>query len=127
MARLKTEAIVHLDIAEAICTANANQTRAVAHETEPTRHMLRDAVFYSAVSSDEMKAAVAAMSQEFRGTGHWYFCFNGHPLTVGECEMPMETSRCPQCGETVGGRHHEAAEGVTHANDIEEQFGRMRV
>jgi hypothetical protein len=54
-------------------------------------------------------------------------CVNGHPFTVGECGMPMETSRFPECGERVGGAHHRAVEGVTRAEDIENQFGRMHL
>ncbi|CAG8826678.1 771_t:CDS:2, partial [Gigaspora rosea] len=26
-----------------------------------------------------------AMNSEFRGSGHWYQCPNGHPYTIGEC------------------------------------------
>jgi hypothetical protein len=99
----------------------------VVHEIEPTRKMLRETVFYTPVSSDEMKTVVAAMASDFRGTGHWHRCVNGYHFTVGECGMPMETSRCPQCGETVGGEEHQAAEGVTHARDIEQDFGGMRI
>ena len=32
-----------------------------------------------------------AMAQSFQGTGHWYYCANGHPFTVGDRGMPMET------------------------------------
>jgi len=35
------------------------------------------------------------MAREFIGTGHWYTCLNGHPFTVGECGMPMQTSIYP--------------------------------
>ena len=38
--------------------------------------------------------------------------------------MPMETARCPQCGATVGGTHHEPAAGVTRAVDMEAEFER---
>lgn len=122
MTRLRMEALVHLDEAEALCTANPGQTRAVSDEVGSTRKMLSDSVFYSAVSSDEMRAVVAAMSSEFSVTGHWYTCANGHPFTIGECGGPMETSRCPQCGGTIGGQGHLAAEGVTRARHIEEAF-----
>lgn len=81
--------------------------------------MLRESTFYQPVTSDEMQKVVAAMTREFRGTGNWYRCRNGHPFTVGECGMPMQTARCPQCGEVVGGQSHQAAEGVTRAGDIE--------
>ena len=65
------------------------------------------------------------MAREFTGTDHWYTCLNGHPFTVGECGMPMQTSVCPQCGAPVGGQSHQPAAGVTHARDFEERFGTM--
>jgi hypothetical protein len=127
MGRLKDEAIKHLDLAEALCNSNASQTSSVVHEIEPIRKMLRDSVFYQPVSSDEMRAVVAAMANEFRVDGHWYRCVNGHPFTVGECGGPMQTSRCPQCGEAVGGENHLVVHGVTRAEDIESEFGRMAI
>ena len=36
----------------------------------------------------------------------WYQCPNGHAYTIGECGLPMEESRCPECGEKIGGRDH---------------------
>ncbi len=33
--------------------------------------------------------------------------------------MPMEEARCPECGARVGGRNHQAVEGVTRATDME--------
>lgn len=89
--------------------------------------MLRESSFYTPMTPKEMQEVVAAMSREFSGTGHWYRCANGHPFTIGECGGPMQQSKCPQCGAPVGGLHHTAAEGVTHANDIEADFGNMRL
>ena len=122
MARLRNEAHMHLDLADEICTTNPHQTRLASPEIEATRKMLREAVFYTALSSEEMRQVIRAMSQEFTATGHWYQCVNGHPFTVGECGGPMETSRCPQCGEVVGGTNHEAAEGVSRATAFEQRF-----
>jgi hypothetical protein len=89
--------------------------------------MLRGSTFYSLVTNKEMEDVVNAMAREFGGTGHWYRCRNGHPFTVGECGGPMVESVCPQCGEPIGGRNHNAAEGVTRAADLEEEFGNMRL
>ena len=36
----------------------------------------------------------------------WYKCPNGHLYTVGECGRPMEQSRCPECGQKIGGHDH---------------------
>lgn len=122
MVQLKAQAISHLDLAETLWKDNATQTISISHELEPTRKMLQDTVLYNPVTSDEMRAVVSAMTADFQGTGHWYRCVNGHPFTVGECGAPMQTSRCPQCGETVGGQEHRNATGVTHANDIEQRI-----
>ena len=86
--------------------------------------MLRDATFYAPVTNMEMAAVYAAIAQSFQGTGHWYYCANGHPFTVGDCGMPMQTARCPQCGATVGGMDHQAVAGVTRAIDLEAEFHR---
>jgi len=75
--------------------------------------------FYQAVSMEERKAIVQAMNADFHGTGHWYTCRNGHPFSVGECGRPMEATRCPECGEPVGGAHHTPAAGVTHERSFD--------
>ncbi|KAK2062305.1 P-loop containing nucleoside triphosphate hydrolase protein [Colletotrichum caudatum] len=87
---------------------------------EAAGRMLHGGVFYNEVSAAEMREVYAAMSKELRGTGHWYTCLNGHPFTIGECGMPMELARCPECDAPVGGHNHEAVEGVRRAVDIEE-------
>jgi hypothetical protein len=96
--------------------------KSFADEAAEVRRMLRESL-----SSSEMGMVVQAMAKEFSGTGHWYRCANGHPFTVGECGMPMQLARCPECGAGVGGQNHEATEGVTHARDIEETFGDMQL
>lgn len=37
------------------------------------------------------------------GKGHWFKCKNGHFYTIGECGGAMQTSKCPDCGEVIGG------------------------
>jgi predicted nucleic acid-binding Zn ribbon protein len=126
MQELRAEAREHLNQARSIC-AKHTQARAVASEIDVVEKMLRESTFYSPVTNDEMRNVVSAMAREFRGTGHWYRCENGHPFTVGECGKPMQTARCPQCGGVIGGESHQAAAGVTHANDLEREFGGMRL
>ncbi|KXT16524.1 hypothetical protein AC579_1326 [Pseudocercospora musae] len=121
---LKRAGKEHLDKAEAVCNQYPGQTGSVSGEVSAVRKMLVTSV--ASVAAEEMRMVVAAMATEFLGTGHWYRCANGHLFTIGECGMAMELSRCPQCGAAVGGQNHRAAEGVTHARDIEERFGRMR-
>ncbi|KAI1335495.1 hypothetical protein F5Y15DRAFT_409082 [Xylariaceae sp. FL0016] len=82
--------------------------------------LLNEGVFYSAVSETEMRDVYRAMTAELRGTGHWYTCVNGHPFTVGECGMPMELARCPECDSPVGGQNHQAAQGVRHAAEVDQ-------
>jgi hypothetical protein len=40
-------------------------------------------------------------------TSHWYECPNGHPYFIGDCGGAMETARCIECGEQVGGGGHQ--------------------
>ncbi|PKC03010.1 hypothetical protein RhiirA5_452565 [Rhizophagus irregularis] len=62
-----------------------------------------------------------AMRTEFRGSGHWYECPNGHPYTIGECGAAMQTSRCPDCNEVIGGSSHR----LTSTNRINSEFDSM--
>jgi len=113
-----------LHLARTICNTNPGQTAGMSEEVSAAEKMLRDSTFYAPVTTVEKAAVYAAMAQSFQGTGHWYYCANGHPFTVGDCGMPMETARCPQCGATVGGAHHQPADGVRRAEDLEAEFGR---
>ncbi|XP_041073204.1 E3 ubiquitin-protein ligase rnf213-alpha-like [Carcharodon carcharias] len=45
----------------------------------------------------------------------WYQCPNGHPCVVGECGLPMETSRCIECNVEIGGHGHMAVHGFSNA------------
>jgi hypothetical protein len=38
--------------------------------------------------------------------GGRFTCPNGHPYVITECGGAMETSRCPECGENIGGGEH---------------------
>ena len=113
-----------LHLARTICNVHPGQMAGMLAEVSEAEKMLRDVTFYAPVTNAEKAAVYAAMAQSFRGTGHWYYCANGHPFTVGECGMPMETAKCPQCGATVGGTHHQPAVGVRQAVDLEAEFGR---
>ncbi|KFZ11230.1 hypothetical protein V502_07660 [Pseudogymnoascus sp. VKM F-4520 (FW-2644)] len=127
LTQLLDEARGHLKLAYKLCDKYPDQTAGMRNEVEDVEKMLRGSTFYMPVSNDEKAAVYAAMARDFRGTGHWYYCENGHPFTVGECGMPMETSQCPQCGSPVGGRNHQAVGGVTFATDLEQQFGGVRI
>lgn len=119
----------HITAAEDLVT-HVKSLASLRSEVESTRTMLNNGTFYSQVSKEEMLAIYAAMSTEFRGTGHWYNCVNGHPFTVGECGMPMEEARCPECGEGVGGRDHAPTAGVqraTEMDDLARELGQTRL
>lgn len=116
-----------LDQARLLCDSHPGQAQGLSEEVEGVEKMLTGSTFYTAVTSEERMAVVQAMAREFSGTGHWYYCRNGHPFTIGECGAAMQRAACPECGAPVGGQHHQAAEGVTHASDMEREFARMNL
>ncbi|RYP77679.1 hypothetical protein DL771_001047 [Monosporascus sp. 5C6A] len=118
--RLRAQATDHLNSARGLVERYPS-TKFLEPEIQAVEIMLSDGVFYQKVSGDEMRAVYEAMRREFLGTGHWYTCRNGHPFTVGECGMPMEQARCPECGEAVGGQSHMPAEGVVRRVANEDQ------
>ncbi|KKY28941.1 putative nf-x1 finger and helicase domain [Diplodia seriata] len=126
--QLREEALSHIATARAICTLHPSSTSGLDDEADTLEKMLRqESTFFAVVTSEERRAVLAAMAAEFRGTGHWYYCANGHPFTVGECGMPMQLAVCPQCGAAAGGQGHVPAEGVTRAEDLERELGELRL
>ncbi|OMP88721.1 NFX1-type zinc finger-containing protein 1 [Diplodia seriata] len=126
--QLREEALAHIATARAICTLHPSSTSGLDDEADTLEKMLRqESTFFAVVTSEERRAVLAAMAAEFRGTGHWYYCANGHPFTVGECGMPMQLAVCPQCGAAAGGQGHVPAEGVTRAEDLERELGELRL
>lgn len=79
--------------------------------------------WYEKVTPEELAVIKQAMVSGPKGiathSGHWYNCINGHPFAIGECGMPMEQARCPECGARIGGSNHQAVEGVTRAMNME--------
>lgn len=79
--------------------------------------------WYETVTAEEIAAIKSAMISGPGGiathSGHWYNCVNGHPFAIGECGMPMQLARCPECGAPVGGQNHEAVAGMTRATNME--------
>ena len=47
-------------------------------EVEEAGKALRESAFYTDVTNDEKRAVYKVMATEFRGTGHWYHCREGH-------------------------------------------------
>jgi hypothetical protein len=74
---------------------------------------------FLALEVREWREIHQALSHDIAGTGHWYRCRNGHVYVIADCGMAMESSTCPECGETIGGENHASAAGNTHATDVE--------
>ncbi|KAI4900627.1 hypothetical protein NFI96_021503, partial [Prochilodus magdalenae] len=51
--------------------------------------------------------------------GHWYKCRNGHVYAIGDCGGAMESRRCPECNETIGGANHALAQGNSVATEMD--------
>ncbi|KHJ35538.1 putative nf-x1 finger and helicase domain protein [Erysiphe necator] len=79
--------------------------------------------WYQEVTKEELETIKRAMVTGPGGiathSGHWYKCELGHPFAIGECGMPMELARCPECGSNIGGQNHQAVAGVTRAEEME--------
>ncbi|EZF12030.1 hypothetical protein H112_06949 [Trichophyton rubrum D6] len=100
------------------------------HNAEGLRTLVEQSIrsmkteWYEEITSDEKEAIKAAMLSGPKGiathSGHWYNCSNGHPFAIGDCGMPMELARCPECGASIGGRDHTAVQGVTRATEMED-------
>lgn len=124
---LKNKGTAHIDAAHALCNEHGGKLNSLVSEVKDVERSLAGGTFMQEVSSEERRAVLAAMAKEFRGTGHWYTCINGHPFTVGECGMPMQMAKCPQCGEGIGGTNHRPTDGVSRADDLEAELARMHL
>ena len=51
--------------------------------------------------------------------GSWYKCPNGHFYQIGDCGGAMQSSRCPECGSQIGGRHHQLLASNQHAGEFD--------
>ncbi|ESZ93857.1 hypothetical protein SBOR_5754 [Sclerotinia borealis F-4128] len=111
-----------LDEAKGFCGQgfqNANSLLTAVEEL--TKLLGRE--WYEEVTKEELDAIKKAMVSGSGGiathSGHWYECERGHPFAIGECGMPMEEARCPECGASIGGQDHQLVEGVTRAENME--------
>ncbi|KAJ5485887.1 hypothetical protein N7530_000187 [Penicillium desertorum] len=118
---------VAIQKAKGLCDAHPGQTQGLADEVHSVEKMLRGGTFYTIITNEERMAVISAMAQEFSGTGHWYYCRNGHPFTIGDCGLARETSRCPECDSPVGGENSQLAEGVTLAQDWDQDRERLNL
>ncbi|CAG4956216.1 unnamed protein product [Colias eurytheme] len=51
--------------------------------------------------------------------GHWFKCPNGHFYCIGECGGAMQVSKCPECGEAIGGSSHRLLATNSHARELD--------
>ncbi|KAI1674825.1 AAA-12 multi-domain protein [Pyrenophora tritici-repentis] len=111
-----------LEKAKQLCKHSFRDREVLLQAIISTTKMLRSE-FYEAVSKEEVEAIKKAMVSGPGGiathSGHWYKCVNGHPFAIGECGMPMQLARCPECGQPVGGQSHTAVAGVSRATEME--------
>ncbi|KAL6719450.1 hypothetical protein ACLMJK_003690 [Lecanora helva] len=111
-----------LEKAKALCTKQFQNSDQLGSAAEESIKLLGKE-WYEEVTPEEITAIKSAMVSGPRGiathSGHWYNCANGHPFAIGECGMPMQEARCPECGAPVGGQSHQPAAGVTRAENME--------
>lgn len=53
----------------------------LSQDIDKAQQLLDGNTFYSFVSADEKREVYRAMAAGFSGTGHWYICENGHPVS----------------------------------------------
>ncbi|OAL52703.1 hypothetical protein IQ07DRAFT_535610 [Pyrenochaeta sp. DS3sAY3a] len=111
-----------LEEAIELCKRGFKDSDRLVHAINESIKLLRKE-WYEEITAEELAAIKNAMVAGPHGiathSGHWYNCINGHPFAIGECGMPMQLARCPECGERIGGQNHEAVDGVTRAVDLE--------
>ncbi|TGO45849.1 hypothetical protein BCON_0361g00090 [Botryotinia convoluta] len=123
------KAAIHIEIAKQLLDDAREVCKQPFQNSESLRNTVEESIrlmkkqWYEEVTAEEINAIKAAMVSGSQGiathSGHWYNCENGHPFAIGECGMPMELARCPECGASVGGQNHTAVGGVTRAMNIE--------
>ncbi|KAB5577473.1 hypothetical protein GE09DRAFT_988414 [Coniochaeta sp. 2T2.1] len=111
-----------LEFSEELCHSQFEGAEQLRKDVEMAQRLL-GREWYEPVTDEEIKAIKQAMVSGRHGinthSGHWYKCPNGHTFAIGECGMPMELARCPECGSGIGGQGHTAVAGVTRAMDME--------
>ncbi|KDR70088.1 hypothetical protein GALMADRAFT_255486 [Galerina marginata CBS 339.88] len=92
--------------------------RAIIAEWHEIEKSIRLDTFYEPVSLEEKMNIIRAFS--FGSTGHFYTCQNGHIFAITECGGAMERSRCPECGQVIGGADHHLDQSNQRATEFEE-------
>ena len=71
-----------------------------------------------AAISYERKMIVKAMATDLQ-FGAWHKCPNNHIYAIGNCGGAMESRKCPECDETIGGAHHKLTSGNKVATEMD--------
>lgn len=74
------------------------------------------------ITKEEKAMINLAMSTSFHSaqkSGHWFMCSNGHYYCITECGGATQTSKCPECGETIGGSAHRTVSTSRLATDMD--------
>jgi hypothetical protein len=85
-----------------------------------------EASFETKLSNDEARMVFQAMGFAdggFTGAGHWFQCLNGHPYLIADCGGATMESRCPECGEGIGGGGHRLRDDNAQATAFRRQAG----
>ncbi|XP_031618979.1 NFX1-type zinc finger-containing protein 1 [Contarinia nasturtii] len=83
------------------------------------REMVREASKHFSgigISVEEKEMILKAMGLS---RGHWYKCQNGHVYAIGECGGAMQRSKCPECGQGIGGTSHTLDRGNAVATEMD--------
>eukprot|EP01080_Neovahlkampfia_damariscottae_P004533 gene4533-7910_t len=75
------------------------------------------------LSSDQEKKEILKAVNQNHVSGHWYKCPNGHLYFIGECGGAMEESKCPDCGEKIGGTRHQLLGSNERSLETDEFLG----
>ncbi|XP_065332254.1 NFX1-type zinc finger-containing protein 1-like isoform X1 [Cloeon dipterum] len=70
------------------------------------------------ITETERVEILQAMTGQLKH-GSWYQCPKGHVYVIGECGGAMQTSKCPECGATIGGGNHRLTEGNRHFSGMD--------
>ncbi|KAH8703337.1 hypothetical protein BGW36DRAFT_443478 [Talaromyces proteolyticus] len=120
----REQAEMTLNECESLCLQYPGTLNFLRNDIQKVWSLVNGLEFYTFVTNEETRQVYDAMAEQFSGTGHWYYCRNNHPFTIGECGMPTEEARCPECGASVGGQDHVFVQGISRAFDMEHEFSR---
>jgi hypothetical protein len=76
----------------------------------------KESRFSDKLSEEERVMILKAMNLQ---KGHWFKCPNGHVYCITECGGAMQQSKCPECGESIGGSNHTLLETNRLATEMD--------